>query len=154
MEPDGIFKINGEDASSKSIHDASDSTVTIEFVPVVKREENIKRVYVHISLRNKINAVTLERQVGGTYRGTYELKLHGIYEAKGYVSWTGGDPLLKMHTNIRYNPSEKKGGGSPTCLGSDERNAERNLSTENKEEKEWLDKERRQPLSLRFSQDF
>jgi hypothetical protein len=95
IEPDGVFKINGKDASQTSKLVVLGPTLTLEFVPS-KNAEKITAVKVEVwKGDSKIKTVTLDKQ-DGNYKKTYKLPEYGVYRLDGYIEWTGGDPIQKM----------------------------------------------------------
>jgi len=96
IEPDGIFKINGRDASQTSSPMVLDPALSLEFVPS-KNADKVTAVKVE-SWKGGIlqSTVSLTKQTDGTYAGTYTLPGYGVYEIKGFIEWTGGNPLRKM----------------------------------------------------------
>ena len=110
IEPDGIFKINGVDASQTSSILVLDPTLSLEFSPT-KNPDKITAVKVEVwKGGSQIQQVTLTKQSSGNYAGSYTLPGYGVYELKGYIEWPDGNPLRKMSIMIDWN-SDKGGGG-------------------------------------------
>jgi len=107
-EPDGIFKVNGKDVSQTSKILALSPTLSFEFI-ATKNPSKITAVKVEVWRgSSKIQTVTLSKQTSSKYTGSYTLPSYGVYELKGYIEWTGGNPLRKMSITIDWN-SEKTG---------------------------------------------
>jgi hypothetical protein len=108
IEPDGVFKINGKDASQTSSIVVLDPTLTLEFAPS-RNADKITAVKVEVWKGGSQTAtVTLTKQADGNYKGSYTLPGYGVYELKGYIEWSGGSPLRKMSLIVGWG---EEGGG-------------------------------------------
>jgi len=102
IEPDGIFKINGIDASQTSSILVLDSTLSFEFI-VTKNPDSITAVKIQVwKSGSRIQEVALTEQTSSRYTGSYTLPGYGVYELKGYVEWSDGEPLRKMSIMIDW----------------------------------------------------
>ncbi len=95
-EPDGMFKINGKDASQTSALVVLSPTLDLSFVPS-KNPEKITSVTVKVTKGSALlTSFSLTKQSDGAYTGSFTLPGYGTYELDGYVNWSGGNPLQKM----------------------------------------------------------
>jgi len=109
IEPDGVFKVNGVDASQTSSIVVLDPDLVLDFVPI-KNAEKITGVVVQVwkgGVQNEVTGLTL--QGDGTYRGTYQLPGPGTYELKGLVEWSDGPAIPKMSLVVGWG-EEAPGG--------------------------------------------
>jgi len=106
VEPDGVFKINGKDASQTSAFVVLSSQLSISFTPI-KNPDKITAVKVESYKGGTLQStVTLTKQADGSYTGTYTLPGYGTYEIKGIIEWTGGNPLRKMSLIVDWGDGD------------------------------------------------
>jgi len=115
IEPDGVFKVNGVDASADTTLTVISPMLSFEFTPS-RAADKITAVKVEIWKDGSLQDTVALTEQTGTYTGTYTLPAAGTYELKGYVEWTGGNPLRKMSLLATYGEGSASSGGEPGSL--------------------------------------
>jgi len=104
-EPDGVFKVNGYDATEMTSLVVFSNALQFEF-DATKNPDKITRVYVEVWKGSLINTVSLEKKTTSHYEGTYTLPASGTYELKGYITWSGGT-FRKMSITAGWGEEEQ-----------------------------------------------
>jgi len=108
IEPDGVFKINGKDASQISGIVILNPELTLQFSPV-KNTDKITAVRLEVVQGStSVATVKLAKQTSADYKGSYTLPGYGTYELNGYIDWIEGTPIQKM--SIVMSWGEEQGG--------------------------------------------
>ncbi|OYT43840.1 hypothetical protein B6U84_05395 [Candidatus Bathyarchaeota archaeon ex4484_40] len=112
IEPDGVFKVNGIDASADTTITLISPTLSLEFTPS-RAADKITAVKVEVWKDGSLQDTVALTEQADAYTGTYTLPSAGTYELKGYVEWTGGNPLRKMSLLATYGEGSASSGGEP-----------------------------------------
>jgi hypothetical protein len=102
-EPDGVFYVNGRDASQTTQIAVIDGKLDLRFT-AIKYGEKIQSVYVEVWRGGSKVATVALTGANPTWTASYTLPSPGTYRLDGYFTWSGSSkPVQKMSIVAGWN---------------------------------------------------